>query len=1588
MPHKKFMKNRALFFQILKDNESIFDFIENYSLEGFLVLDDKVDLFWLNPKLCYNLGVIAANQKIELNDIIDNDSILRIKDIVNKSKELKTDLKTNINNNDFEVTNLTFKNSNGLLINYEVYFNSVIFNDLTYYLFGFKTIINTFETEQIIKYSKFAKIEDYLKLKNVIFNTYQLLFVINEDYRIIDFWAKNEELLYKKPNEFLGINFLDLGFSEEINNNLITIFNEFKDTNSTKVFEYSLFQNNETIYYLANISCFIDSNKKKEYLILVKDITEEKLNKIKVDENNAKFLSLFESSHDAILLADAESGILVDANQAAERLFNGPKEKLIGMHQSKIHPPEDLKYVVKKFIEYTENNDFKLIETRVLCLDGTIKQVEISSSLNFEINGKILIAGYFRDITDRKKIEKDLEFNRFLLEESQRIAKLGSWNFDFINDKLTWTKNLYHVFEADEQTFHETHNSFVDLVTDYDKERVLNTSKRTQETGEPFEIEYDIITPKGNKKTIVEHGFAEKDQNGKIIRLFGTAQDITVEKEIINKVKENEERLSFITNNISDTIWVLNLDKKAFTYISPSIYKLRGLTVQEALSENFEDSMSIESLNLVNSLIEKNLKIFLDNPNEQNYYITEIQQYNKNQELKWDEITTTFRFNNYNEIEILGVSRDIEARKQAELNLIQSHNEFNAFFDTSIDAFFFMSLDTPILWNKSDNNLSLNLYIINNLKFTKVNNSFLKIFNKDIKDILGNSVLNFNNENEVQTLELVNNIFKFDNYNHIFSKTIDSKTKWFNGSFVVSKNSDNYVIGVYGVIRDITNQKEFENEILNINNRYYDLAKQSKTVAWEVDKFGLYTYISDIIEDVTDYKVSEIVGKLHFYDVFPDKDKENIKNIAFEIFENKANINALKNKIQKKNGEIIWVETYAYPILDENGDLLGYRGNDIDITERQVNEEKLTIINQNNSETLKAIDSSSIVSITDNKGIIISVNQMFCDISKYEAGELIGQYHNIINSGYHPRSFWISMWKTIAAGKVWKGEIKNRAKDGKEYWVYTVITPIRDINGEIVNYFSIRYDITQKKQIELELLKRDKIFKDLSEHIPGAIWQLVMTQDNRLYFQYVSYNLSEMLEIDEDLLKKDANIAISRIQHIYQEEFYSSLNRSKNELSIWNVSFKVELIEKGERWLNIIATPKKQNDGSIIWNGFINDVTDDKILELEIERMAFVAKNANDIVIITDANGYIEWVNKAYEKITGYKLKDAIGKKPGSLVQGPETDKFTIKKIRDAIRARVPINTRILNYNINKERYWLDLSINPVFDSKGEVRYFVAIEKDITDIVDYENRLLEINKNLENLVEERTAELRQANEDLIKLNREKDRFVGLATHDLKNPLASILLTTDLLQIKLKRNNPDFYEDYSKYLQNIIDTSNRMNNIIMEFLNINKLQSGNFQLQKEYILLEEVCHNVLGVLDVRAKNKNIELVVEFECYDYFFLDRNSIVQISDNLISNAIKFSYPKSKVYVRCNYFDNKLYIEIEDSGQGMNEDDLKNLYNSFKKLSSKPTAGESSTGLGLSIVKYLVDLCGGEIICTSVKGVGTKFTVILPTETRKTLDN
>jgi PAS domain S-box-containing protein len=185
-----------------------------------------------------------------------------------------------------------------------------------------------------------------------------------------------------------------------------------------------------------------------------------------------------------------------------------------------------------------------------------------------------------------------------------------------------------------------------------------------------------------------------------------------------------------------------------------------------------------------------------------------------------------------------------------------------------------------------------------------------------------------------------------------------------------------------------------------------------------------------------------------------------------------------------------------------------------------------------------ALDESSIVAITDSRGTITYVNEQFIQISKYKKDELIGQDHRILNSGYHSEEFFREMWRTIGTGKVWKGEIRNRAKDGSYYWVDTTIIPFINDKGKPYQYLAIRYEITERKRVEQELQKmmtsiidvQEDERKRLSRNLHDGIGQ-------NLYSHLITINRL-LSEVEHPLLyqmQKEATQLIEEIRDISWE---------------------------------------------------------------------------------------------------------------------------------------------------------------------------------------------------------------------------------------------------------------------------------------------------------------------------------------------------------------------------------------------------------------------------------------------------------------------
>ena len=247
-------------------------------------------------------------------------------------------------------------------------------------------------------------------------------------------------------------------------------------------------------------------------------------------------------------------------------------------------------------------------------------------------------------------------------------------------------------------------------------------------------------------------------------------------------------------------------------------------------------------------------------------------------------------------------------------------------------------------------------------------------------------------------------------------------------------------------------------------------------------------------------------------------------------------------------------------------------------------------------------------------------------------------------------------------------------------------------------------------------------------------------------------------------------------------------------------------------------------------------------------------------------------------------------------------------------------------------------------------------------------------------IEITNTQLQEQNIALQELNREKNEFLGIAAHDLKNPLASIVLTAQLLHRKDAQINS---EARLSRLVNIEQVAARMQEIIANLLDVNAIESGGITLTLSKQTLSDVAKSVTEEYrDVAAKKRITLHFDDAEASNACIqADGGRLREVLENLVSNAVKYSFFDANVYVTIEASIDKVRCTVADEGPGISNDDKRKLFGKFARLSAQPTAGEHSTGLGLSIVKKLVEMMHGTIWCESELGKGAAFTVEFPRE-------
>lgn len=321
----------------------------------------------------------------------------------------------------------------------------------------------------------------------------------------------------------------------------------------------------------------------------------------------------------------------------------------------------------------------------------------------------------------------------------------------------------------------------------------------------------------------------------------------------------------------------------------------------------------------------------------------------------------------------------------------------------------------------------------------------------------------------------------------------------------------------------------------------------------------------------------------------------------------------------------------------------------------------------------------------------------------------------------------------------------------------------------------------------------------------------------------------------------------------------------------------------------------------------------------------------------------------------------------------PEMDGLSLIKELRAKQADIPVIILTVNTEI-------DIALNAIRHGAND---YLLKDENIQDTilisverVIEKDQLKKQNAMLMADLEQKNNELEKSNQELIELNLQKNKFLGIAAHDLRGPLSGIIGMSELLM------EPEFgkmNEDQLQYLTMIHTVSYGMINLLDDLLDVSIIESGKLEIVFVKKDLKKLLDERIKLFKFAADKKAIKIFSDFHQVPEIMFDDKRIAQVIDNLMTNAIKFSPQNSNIYVSLSQENDMLKVSVRDQGPGISKQDQSRLFGEFQKLSARPTGGETSTGLGLAIVKKIIDSHQGISEVHSKIGEGAEFSFKIP---------
>ena len=777
--------------------------------------------------------------------------------------------------------------------------------------------------------------------------------------------------------------------------------------------------------------------------------------------------------------------------------------------------------------------------------------------------------------------------------------------------------------------------------------------------------------------------------------------------------------------------------------------------------------------------------------------------------------------------------------------------------------------------------------------------------------------------------------------------------KVFDCRFVPQENYRKEVSFVYIFFKDITAQEREIDGLYNDVGKleiYHTISKLTNEGVFVIDNTNRIDFWDDNSAKLFEVTREEALGNQAY----------NAVSILSDTFINNVRIKLSEKGLHKivisyfdRNREKKTYETY-FTFYDDFKKKILVKC--IDISDKVTFEEGL----KQSLKSFRDIISKSPIMIAsvDQDGMIVFTNPAFQQNFGYSDEELVSRsFYDLIDRFYLENN--IFDFRGFLGEEAKQIELPMKTKSGEILNLYGTFHPGKENENHIRSFICF---FTHKSESKAQQNETD-LFNSI---VNNAVDGIALSLDRRIILSNDAFANIFGYENNSETINKELIEFASNDDIIKVAEYFRMLERKKEVPSRFDFLGKKKDGSNFHTEFSIRSF--KSNDQSylvIIARDITERIRTQKAIRESEEKYRNITENIDDFLFTYERIGLTLrpiFCTSSIQKVTGYTQADFLTDSKLFLKSIHPSDFSVIKpKLINLLKSRIQLSGEFEFRIINRQGniVWVRAKVNLVRTGTGRIQKIFGLVSDVT----FRKRAEE--------------ELKKSTQNLIKLNETKDRFISIISHDLRTPFSSILGFTDLLA-----NDEELSEDERKqYVKYIQESSRSMLALVNSLLDWTRLQTGRIKFEPQKLDISKIISDSINALSGMAIQKGIEVSSSITNPIYLFVDKSLINQVFNNLISNSIKFTNKGGSVIILSEAITNSRFVKfiVKDSGIGIKEEDLSKLFSVDSKFTSEGTAGEKGSGLGLSLVKEIVEKHGGSISVNSEYGVGTEFMFTLP---------